>query len=167
MEFRRDVLPLKNMLYRLALRITLDTAEAEDVVQETFIRIWEKREAHSELKSIEAYGYTVCRNLALDRAARKEALNLPLDEARHDTATAALSADEEINRRQRYDTARRLLDSLPERLRTVVQLRDVEEKSYREIADMTGLTEDVVRVSLHRARRKLREEMEKIEKYGL
>ena len=43
-DFREDLLPLKNKLYRLALRITLDTAEAEDVTQDTLIRVWTKRE---------------------------------------------------------------------------------------------------------------------------
>ena len=43
-SFRNDVLPLKNELYRLALRITLNNAEAEDIVQETLIRVWKKKD---------------------------------------------------------------------------------------------------------------------------
>ncbi len=52
-SFRNDVLPLKNKLYRLALRITIDSAEAEDIVQETLIKVWNKREVWNEIESIE------------------------------------------------------------------------------------------------------------------
>ena len=65
-SFRNDVLPLKNKLYRLALRITIDSAEAEDIVQETLIKVWNKREVWNEIESIEAFSLTICRNLALD-----------------------------------------------------------------------------------------------------
>ena len=50
-SFRNDVLPLKNKLYRLALRITIDSAEAEDIVQETLIKVWNKREVWNEIES--------------------------------------------------------------------------------------------------------------------
>ena len=71
-SFRNDILPLKDKLYRLALRITLDSAEAEDVVQETMIRVWNKREEWTQFESIEAYCLTITRNLAIDRSQLKE-----------------------------------------------------------------------------------------------
>ena len=64
--FRNDVLPLKNELYRLALRITMNREEAEDIVQETLIKVWNRRNEWENIESIEAYSLTVCRNLALD-----------------------------------------------------------------------------------------------------
>ena len=70
--FRDDVLPLKDLLYRLALRITLDAVEAEDIVQETLIRVWSKREEIDRIVSIEAFSVTACRNLALDWIAKKD-----------------------------------------------------------------------------------------------
>ena len=60
-DFRNDILPLKNQLYRFALRITLDSAEAEDVVQETLIKVWNKRDTWDEIDNIEAFCFTVCR----------------------------------------------------------------------------------------------------------
>ncbi|MBP3756569.1 MAG: RNA polymerase subunit sigma-70, partial [Prevotella sp.] len=65
-SFRNDVLPLKNELYRLALRITLNREEAEDIVQETLIKVWNKRNDWENIESIEAYSLTICRNIALD-----------------------------------------------------------------------------------------------------
>ena len=81
-SFRNDVLPLKDILYRLALRITLDSAEAEDIVQDTLIRIWNRREQWDEIENIEAFALTICRNLALDRAEKQENNHLELDEQR-------------------------------------------------------------------------------------
>ena len=69
-DFQHDLLPLKNLLYRLALRISLDTAEAEDIVEETLLRVWHRRAELTELDSLEAYCQTICRNLALDAAAK-------------------------------------------------------------------------------------------------
>ena len=62
-SFRNDVLPLKNTLYRLALRITLDSADAEDIVQETLIKVWNRRAQWEEIENIEAFCLTICRNL--------------------------------------------------------------------------------------------------------
>ena len=77
-SFRNDILPLKDKLFRLALRITLDRAEAEDVVQDTMIRVWNKREEWSQFESIEAYCLVVTRNLAIDRSQKKEAQHVEL-----------------------------------------------------------------------------------------
>ena len=78
LSFRNDILPLKDKLFRLALRITFDRAEAEDVVQETLIRVWNKRDEWSQFGSIEAYCLTVAKNLAIDRSQKKEAQNVEL-----------------------------------------------------------------------------------------
>ena len=78
--FRDDLLPLKDLLYRLALRITLDAVEAEAIVQETLIRVWNKREEFDRIVSIEAFSVTVCRNLALDWIAKKDAKSQSMDE---------------------------------------------------------------------------------------
>ena len=77
-SFRNDILPLKDKLFRLALRITLDRAEAEDVVQDTMIRVWNKRDEWSQFESVEAYCLTVAKNLAIDRSQKKEAQNVEL-----------------------------------------------------------------------------------------
>lgn len=77
-SFRNDILPLKDKLYRLALRITFDSAEAEDIVQDTMIRVWNRRDEWSQFDSIEAYCLTVARNLAIDRSQKQEAQNMEL-----------------------------------------------------------------------------------------
>ena len=71
---------MKNKLFRLALRITLDSAEAEDIVQDTLIRVWNKRDEWHSLDSVEAYCLTVARNLAIDRSRLQANRNEELDE---------------------------------------------------------------------------------------
>ena len=66
-SFQTDILPLKNELFRLALRITQNRFEAEDVVQETMLKVWKGRSEWDKIDNIEAYCLTVCRNLSLDK----------------------------------------------------------------------------------------------------
>ena len=77
-SFRNDILPLKDKLFRLALRITLDRAEAEDVVQDTLIKVWNRRDEWAQFDSIEAYCLTIARNLAIDRSQKMEAQHIGL-----------------------------------------------------------------------------------------
>ena len=84
-SFRNDILPLKNELYRLALRITLNPAEADDVVQETMIKVWNRRDRWEELDSIEAFCLIICRNIAVDKTRKAGNQNPSLEEG-HDSA---------------------------------------------------------------------------------
>ena len=165
-NFRTDILPLKNKLFRLALRITLDSAEAEDVVQETMIRIWEKQEELLRVDSIEAWCLTVCRNLALDKQALKASQVVELNETLHDKPGQS-SPHEELVNQERMAIVNQLFNELPLPQREVIHLRDIEGKSYKEIASLLSLTEEQVKVNLFRARQKIREQFKDIENYGL
>lgn len=166
-DFRRDLLPHKDKLYRLALRITLQRPEAEDVVQETLIRAWERREELGNVESVEAYLLTVCRNLAIDRRDKKDNQNVSLGEEEMELPASDISPQERLEYEERLRRVHELFSKLPERQRTVMQLRDIEGLSYRETAQAMGITEDVVRVTLHRARAAIRQAFEKEEYYGL
>ena len=126
-SFRNDILPLKDKLYRLALRITLNSAEAEDVVQDTMIRVWNKRDEWPQFESIEAYCLTIARNLAIDRSQKMEAQNLQLtSEVREMPDT--LTPYDRLAQNEQIQLVHRLVNELPERQRTTMQLRDVEGK---------------------------------------
>lgn len=167
MDFRQDLLPLKDVLFRLALRLLSDRPAAEDLTQDTLIRVWQRRDELQDVRSLEAYCLTVCRNLALDRLEKAENRSVSLEEREVDPADAAYTAEEQMARDEKFRLVHKLFNRLPEKLRTVLQLRDIEGKSYREIAEILGITEDQVRVSLFRARRSVRTQYEKIENYGL
>ena len=172
-SFRDDVLPLKNRLYRLALRITLNPAEAEDAVQESLIRVWEHREEWDQIESIEAYALTICRNISLDMAGRAGRGNVQLiEELRVTNEECSMfnvqcSMEEKFDHKERLSLVRKIMDTLPEVQRSIMELRDIEGKTYQEIADMLKLSETQVKVYLHRARTSIRQQAEKIEKYGL
>ena len=159
-SFRNDILPLKDKLYRLALRITLNSAEAEDVVQDTMIRVWNKRDEWPQFESIEAYCLTIARNLAIDRSQKMEAQNLQLTSEVREMPDTLTPYDRLAQNEQ-------MVNELPERQRTTMQLRDVEGKSYKEIADILQITEEQVKVTLFRARQKIKQRYTEIEDYGL
>lgn len=165
-SFRNDILPLKDKLFRVALRITFDRAEAEDVVQDTMIRVWNKRDEWSQLESIEAYCLTVCRNLAIDRSQKMEAQNVTLTPEYEQTAAASGPYDQLVNE-ERLSLIHKLISELPEKQRVIMQLRDIEGESYKEISNVLQLTEEQVKVNLFRARQKIKQRYTDIENYGL
>lgn len=160
-SFQTDILPMKDLLFRLALRITLNREDAEDVVQETLIRCWNKRDEWENIDSIQAFATTICRNLAVDctkRAGRKTkgledesvAQNLP-------TANTADSPMQKVLNSERMTQLKRIIDSLPENQKLCLQLRDFEERSYKEIAEMLQLTEQQVKTNIFRARQAIKQ----------
>lgn len=173
-DFRNDLLPLKNKLFRVALRITLDRPEAEDVVEDVLVKVWEQRETPEvqQVQNLEAYCLTMTRNLALDRSKRRENLNVSLDDMVHrdianDHADNAPTPDQLLEKEDRMRWIHTLFNQLPEKQRTILQLRDIEEHSYQEITDIMGIGESDVKVTLFRARQALKLLIEKSSHYGL
>ncbi len=167
-DFRTDVLPLKNELYRLALRITLNPAEAEDVVQDTMIKVWNKREQWDEIESIEAYCLTICHNLALDKHKKAGNQTATLDESNEPPDSSyASDPEEQTVQRDRIQLVRQLIEQLPEKQRTCIWLRDIEGKAYKEIAEVMSINEQQVKVNIFRARQAIRQKYLETESYGL
>ncbi|MCE2616892.1 RNA polymerase sigma factor [Phocaeicola oris] len=165
-SFKNDILPLKDKLYRLAFRITLDSAEAEDIVQDTLMRAWEKREEWNRIDSIEAFCLTIARNLAIDRSRKMETQNVELISEREEQLDASTPYDQ-LTENELLKLVHRLVNELPEKQRSIIQLRDIEGKSYKEIADIMQLPEEQVKVNLFRARQKIKQKYLEIENYGL
>lgn len=166
-SFRNDVLPLKNALYRLALRITLNSAEAEDIVQDTLIKVWNKRESWAEIDSIEAFSMTICRNLALDRIDRRGSHNASIDEQGIDSQDSAATPLEQTQQRDSVALVRQIIDSLPVNQRMCIQLRDFEGRTYKEIAAALDMTDEQVKINIFRARQTIKQRFTQIDGYGL
>ncbi len=167
-SFQNDILPLKNELFRLALRITLNAADAEDVVQDTMLKVWKRRNDWEQIESIEAFCLTICRNLALDRLRHKDYQSQTLDMAA-DPVDASHTANPEqmAVQRDRIQLVRQLINRLPERQRSCMQLRDIEGKSYRDIATILGITEQQVKVTIFRARQAVKTAFQEQEDFGV
>lgn len=166
-SFRDDVLPLKNELFRLALRITLNRFEAEDIVQDTLIKVWNRRSDWNDIDSIEAFSLTICRNLSLDRIKKKENNNDSLEDVKGAEPLASSNPQDRMIQADRVGLIKQIVDSLPEKQRSCMQLRDFEGKSYKEIATILDITEEQVKVSIFRARQAVKHKYMKLDNYGL
>lgn len=166
-SFRNDVLPLKNVLYRLALRITLSREEAEDVVQDTLIKVWNRRDDWQDIDSIEAFSLTICRNLSLDRMKKAGNDNRPIGDEETGAPATGYDPYERIMQRDRVEQVKRIVDGLPEKQKSCMQLRDFEGKSYKEIAEVLAISEEQVKINIFRARQAVKQKYKEIDRYGL
>ena len=144
----------------------MDRAEAEDVVQDTMIRVWNKRDEWQQFESVEAYCLIVAKNLAIDRSQKKDAQNVELTPEMAEEADTSGPYDRLVNN-ERMKIIHRLIDELPEKQRLIMQLRDIEGESYKDIAKVLQLTEEQVKVNLFRARQKVKQRYIEIDEYGL
>lgn len=165
LNFRTDILPLKNQLYRLALRITLNTAEAEDIVQETLIKVWNRRETWDQIDNIEAFCFTVCRNLSLDSIKRHDNQNKTLDDKGGDHIDLSNDPSRQTIVNDQMNMVRQIVDSLPEKQRSCIQLRDFEGKTYKDIALVLGISEEQVKVNIFRGRQTIKQRFEKLDNF--
>ena len=166
-SFRNDVLPLKDKLFRLALRITLNREEAEDVVQDTLIRVWNSRDKWQELESIEAYSLTIARNISLDRIKKMDNNNRSLEDEIVEKTDSNSIPSERMIQKDKLDIVKKMIDELPEKQRSCLQLRDIEGKTYKEIAFILGFTEEQVKVNIFRARQTVKQRFQQFDRYGL
>ncbi len=117
-SFQTDILPLKNDLYRMALRITMNAAEAEDVVQETMMKVWNRRDQWEQIESIEAFCLTICRNLSLDKVRRMDNQTQSLDAA-YDPKDLGVSSnpEEQAIQSDRIRLVRQMISNVLRKLR--------------------------------------------------
>lgn len=166
-DFRQDLLPLKDKIFRVGLRITLNAQEAEDLTQDTLIKAWSRREELAKVDNIEAYCIATCRNMALDRMALKENASGSLESGDYERPDNARTPEEQVEHDDALRRVNQILQSLPEKLRTAVQLRDIEGLSYQQAAQAMEMTEQNFKVTLHRARTAIKTQFEKLDHYGL
>ncbi len=166
-RFKAEVLPLKNKLYRFALGIVKDEELAKDVVQECMIKVWEKRSDIELVQNLEAWCMQITRNKALDKLRSKHVKKTDLFEVELDTRKERDTPYVVAERGDLMVRIKGLIADLPNRQREVMQLRDIEGFSYKEIADMLEIDINLVKTNLFRARRKLKESLMKVDAYGL
>lgn len=160
LDFQHDILPLKNIIFRTALRIVLNREEAEDIVQDILLKLWERRKELDKVENLEAFARTTARNLAIDRKEKMDNLHVTLDYQVHDLTDEGQSSNDNLLMAQEKDSfIANAINSLPEKQRSIFQLRDIEGKTYKEIATMLNITESDVKVSLFRARNEIKEKI--------
>ncbi len=165
-SFDLIVLPLRHKLYRFAFMLVNNRPEAEDIVQDALMKLWLKREDLRKVENVEAWSMTMVKNMAYDRLRQQKRHNdfsLSPENIKSETVPAEniMEIDEKLNHIHRY------METLPERQKQAIFLREIEGHSYKEISDIMGIDENLVKVTLFRARDNLRKKILKIENYGL
>ena len=152
-RFQSEYLSLAETFYQVAYYILEDAAEAEDAVQELYLKLWSGRDALDGIRSPKGYCLTVLRNLCLDRIrrSRKTQTSAELPEPEWPGRQ-----DEAVDEKERLAKVLAAIKSLPERQRTVLTLRTLEGLSYEEITQRTGIPNLTLRVLLSQARTKLK-----------
>jgi RNA polymerase sigma factor (sigma-70 family) len=163
-EFKQRVLPVSHKIFRYAKRLLSNVHDAEDVVQEIWLKLWDKREQIDNIISVEAFALRMTRNLCLDKIKLKKPTYYDdRDEGsyRFDEADQSPDPQSSLELKDTVERVNKIISRLPEQQQTLLQMRDVEGLEYGEIADITGLEINAIRVNLSRARKKVRETIQK------
>lgn len=164
-EFVYLINPFKDKLFRLAKRLLVSTEEAEDATQEVLVKLWTKNENLDSYNSVEAVAMTMTKNYCLDQLKSKRAGNLKI--AHNNFTDKEPGLDRKIEDRDSLKWVEKIIDQLPEQQRLIIQLRDIEQCEFSEIAEITEMNETAVRVALSRARKTIREYILKTHSYGV
>jgi len=151
-EFIDLYLQLEDGLYRMAFRLLESQAEAEDAVQDLFIKIWSRIDSLERVSYPQAWCLTLMRNHCIDRLRAKAGQQtVPVEEN--------LPAEEELERSARIKRAWEAVLALPPKSRELLRLRLVEDLSYEEISRQTGLSQNALRVAFHRMKNHLKKKI--------
>lgn len=155
-EFKNIFLPLNGKLFSIALRLLGNRDEAEDMVQDTYLRLWNKRNSINEISNFEAFAVTVLKNICLDAIRARHFVPSQLDSFQ-DNIPCENSTEEDVESKDELITLFSIMDTLPSQQKLVLTLRHVNDYSIEEIEYATGLSNINIRTLLSRARKKLRE----------
>ncbi|MBO7261605.1 MAG: RNA polymerase sigma factor [Alistipes sp.] len=163
-EYIELVARMRDTVYRLARSITLNDAEAEDIAQDVFERVWLMREKIIKSDYPRAYVCRIAHNLAIDRCRERTRKQEFESLERHTTAS---NGDVATDISDMAALTLKLINQLPEKQRIAIHLRDVEGCEIEEIAEVIGCDDSSVRMNISRARKALREQIIAIMNYGV
>ncbi|MES2800464.1 MAG: sigma-70 family RNA polymerase sigma factor [Bacteroidota bacterium] len=157
--FQKTVFAHKDGMYRLAKRLLISEDEAFDAVQNVMIRLWQMREELSQRNNIEAFAIQCIKNECLNRLKHADVVSQYRENTMQQVSDHSRQGDNTT------EIIIEMIQSLPEKQKMVIQLKDVEEHSISEIAEIMELEENAVRINLMRARQKIKVQLEKLFEY--
>lgn len=163
--FLRLIDPVKDKMFRLALRLLISKEAAEDATQEVILKIWNHKDDVKDYANLEAFMISVTKNYCLDQLKLKQNNNLRIVHTNYENNE--LSAHKQLELQDEIKQIDIIINKLPEQQKIIFQLRDIEDYDFYEIAEITKMKESAIRVALSRARKKIKEELLKKHQYGI
>lgn len=157
-DFSATYIPLKENFYRVAYYLLEDSQDAEDVVQDLYIKLWNSLDSLDAVRNPRAYGITILHNLCIDRIRRSEKMK---GGEIKDAVSDAEEIDSALAAKENFERVTRAVSTLPDRQREVLLMKAVYDLSYEEIQERTGMSYVLLRVLLSQARSKLKKYYEK------
>ncbi len=164
-EFVHLITPFKDKIFRVAKRLLVSTEEAEDATQEVLVKLWNKNESLAAYNSVEAFAMTITKNYCLDQLKSKRAGNLKI--VHHNFKDRQPGLHQQLEDTDSLNWVEKIINELPEQQRLIVQMRDIEQYEFADIAKILEMNETAIRVALSRARKTIREFMIKTHSYGI
>lgn len=161
--FEEEIMPLKDKLYRYALRILKNGPEAEDVIQDILVKVWNKRDLWHTWDNKEAMCMTMTRNLSIDRSRSKSRQTTDLPE-HYDEESPEADPSEITESNDTMALIQKIMDDLPQKQREVIHLREIDGYSYQEISEVLSMSMSQVKINVHRARLFMKERI--MQEYG-
>lgn len=162
-EFKNSVLPFSRKLYPMLFRILKDEDETCDALQDLMVKLWNKRNQLKNCSNQTAYIIKMARNHSLDLIKKKRPQRIREKDMHKISNLETKETTPEIM--EKYEHVHKVIENLPEKLRTIILYRDIDGFSFEEIKEMTGYEIPYLRVMLSRARLKVKHEVEKIYNY--
>ena len=162
-EFKQRFMPHYKLLYRVAYYLTGNAQDAEDLLQDMYLRLWQKREDLPDEAMKEAYLVAMMKNLFVDQRRHKR-IDASEDIEAHASPPDERSLDEQIGSRDEVQQVEGLIRQLSERDAKIIQMHLMEDRSYEEIESDTGLSQGNIRIIVMRAKKKLKQQFQNITK---
>jgi len=162
-EFKNNAIPMSRKLYPMLIRILKSDEETRDALQDLMLKLWSKRKELDKCSNLEAYIITMAKNHSFDLLKKKRPSAMGEKEEYRILNIETNETNPEL--KEKYEQVHRIIENLPEKLQTVIRLRDIDGFSYEEIKEITGHELPYLRVILSRARLKVKQEVEKIYDY--
>ena len=162
-EFKQRFMPHHRLLYRVAYQLTGNKQDAEDLLQDLYLKLWQKRDDLPDEAMKAAYLVSMIRNLFLDQRRLKrldDSAELKNEEGPPDER----SLDRQIDSKDEARQMEVLINELPERDGRIIKMHLVEDRSYEEIEQDTGLSQGNIRIIVMRTKKKLKQQFQNITK---
>lgn len=162
-EFKQRFMTFHRLLYRVAFHLTGNVQDAEDLLQDTYLKLWQKRDDIREEAVNQAYLVTLMRNLLRDQQRLKH-IDSSAELRNELSPPDERSLEGQIAARDEASHMKNLINQLPKRDKEIIRMHLMEERTYDEIEQDTGLSQGNIRIIVMRTKQKLKQQFIKLTK---